>query len=207
MTYHIFSSEYPYGQEYYYPSYGRAYSNYQRRRQMELKEERKRQFLQQRSLEIQRRQRIEEERKRKLKQASLERQLRERRANTQGPLIVQGHDGSLYAIYPRDQEDKVEQQPIKRSNYGESVKRSLDHHLNCTKRIPIEERVNDTNVAANNDKIKLADVVDNTKKKCDINIQGSVIVEDASDDESEESSDYSHLLPEEGDSWMQPIEK
>merc|ERR1712087_682598 len=73
-------------------------------------------------------------------------------------------------------------------------------------KVPIQGNEKEVKVQSKNGGMKLGDVVHikrHNHSRSDL--PGSIEIEDASDDESESSSDYSHLVPEEGESWMEPI--
>jgi len=225
MTFHLFSNKYPYEHEYYgHPTIYRPQNPYGRRRQMQLLEEqRRKRALEERMIakEIARRRQMEyeyklrkrmeeDERRRKLKQMILEQQRKEREQRNKRRVIVQGPDGNYYAMFIENNENLGEK--MKSNSVGlKSKHRMRDNETLKSyerKTVPIQDikKEVEVEVESRNGKMKLGDVV-YVKKHTQSRpkVPGSIEIEDASDDESENSSDYSHLVPEEGESWMEPI--
>merc|ERR1712232_213862 len=152
----------------------------------------------------------EEERRRKLKQVILEQQRKEREQRNKRRVVVQGPDGNYYAMLIENNENLGEK--VKSSSVGLKSKHAMRDNDTLKsyerKTVPIQDikKEVEVEVESRNGKMKLGDVVYVKKHtKSRPKVPGSIEIEDASDDESENSSDYSHLVPEEGESWMEPI--
>jgi len=155
------------------------------------------------------RKRMEEElRRRKIKQMILEQQRKEREQKNKRRVIVQGPDGNYYAMFIENGENVEEKAKTGTSKFESQHTPRGNNEVESSQRrkVPIQENEKEVKVERRNGGMKLGDVVHikrHTQSRS--NIPGSMEIEDASDDESENSSDYSHLVPEEGESWMEPI--
>merc|ERR1712013_160210 len=144
-----------------------------------------------------------QEKQMKLRQLMLEKQRRERALRQQTRFIVQSPDGSWYGINSDDNEERKNSYPVTRREIVREIKVNETDESKPLKRTATTSHKSirgDQEMMEKEERIKLAVIPKNDSKSRTI-----IEVEDASDDESEDNSDYSHLVPEEGDSWMQPI--
>jgi len=150
----------------------------------------------------------EELRRRKIKQMIWEQQRKEKEQSNKRRFIVQGPDGNYYAMFTENSENVEEKANSSSSKFQSQHTPRGNNEVQSSQRrkVPIQENKKEGKVESRNGGMKLGDVVHikrHNQSKSDL--PGSIEIEDASDDESENSSDYSHLVPEEGESWMEPI--
>merc|ERR1712087_826452 len=147
-------------------------------------------------------------RRRKIKQMLGEQQRKEREQKNKRRVIVQGPNGNYYAMFIVNSEISEEEAKSSSSKFESQHTPRGNNEVERSQRtkVPIQENEKEVKVQSKNGGMKLGDVVHikrHNHSRSDL--PGGIEIEDASDDESENSSDYSHLVPEEGESWMEPI--